>query len=170
MTDVTTIRAYTKDDLEACRELWAELTEWHRRIYDSPGIGGDDPGRAFDEHLARVGAEHVWLAVREDEIVGMVGLIPGDGFVELEPIVITEACRGAGIGRRLAERVIAEARELGARQVVTKPVARNTSTIRFFHALGFDALGQLELVLELRPPEEQVWRPGAELADRPFRV
>ena len=46
-----TIRLYKPGDLETCRELWVELTEWHRQIYDSPGIGGADPGKQFDEHL-----------------------------------------------------------------------------------------------------------------------
>ena len=56
------IRTYQPTDLEACRRLWAELTQWHRDIYESPDIGGKDPGRQFDTHLDNVGAEHIWVA------------------------------------------------------------------------------------------------------------
>jgi L-amino acid N-acyltransferase YncA len=84
--------------------------------------------------------------------------------------VVSERWRGRGIGRRLAEVVLAEARAAGGRQLITRPVARNASAIRFFHDFGFDALGQLELLLDLRPAAEQVWRSGATIADRELRV
>jgi GNAT superfamily N-acetyltransferase len=161
---------YQSDDLAACRALWVELTEWHRQIYDSPQIGGTDPGRKFDEHLEQVGRERIWLATIGGEIVGMVGMIPDESAGELEPIVVSEGWRGRGIGRRLAESVIGEARAAGMRQLVTRPVARNAEAIRFFHSLGFDALGQLGFLLDFRPSAEQVWRPGATIADRELRV
>jgi GNAT superfamily N-acetyltransferase len=163
------IRSYEGGDLEACRALWVELTQWHRDLYDSPQIGGADPGGRFDEHLERVGPEHVWLAASGTEILGMVGLIPGVE-PELEPIIVRDPRRGSGIGRLLAERVIAEARRAGARQLVTRPVARNAPAIRFFRGLGFDALGQVELLVDFRPTAEQVWRPGAKIADVDLRV
>jgi GNAT superfamily N-acetyltransferase len=169
-SDQVKIRNYQSDDLAACRALWVELTEWHRQIYDSPQIGGSDPGRKFDEHLEQVGRERILLATSGGEVVGMVGVLPGESANELEPIVVSERWRGRGIGRRLAESVVDEARAAGARQLLTRPVARNAAAIRFFHGLGFDALGQLELMLDFRPSAEQVWRPGAAIADRELRV
>ena len=164
------VRNYRPADRAACRSLWVELTEWHRQIYDSPEIGGADPGRKFDEHLERVGAQRIWLATIDGEVVGMVGVIQTEDEIELEPIVVSEPWRGRGIGRQLAERVVAEARAAGMGQLLARPVARNEAAIRFFHDLGFDALGQLELVLDFRPAPDQVWRPGATIADRDLRV
>ena len=56
---VVSVRPFEPRDADACRQLWVELTEWHRRVFDSPEIGGDDPGSAFDEHLAKIGAENL---------------------------------------------------------------------------------------------------------------
>jgi GNAT superfamily N-acetyltransferase len=163
-----TIRGYRAGDLDACRALWVELTQWHRDIYEAPEIGGDDPGSAFDAHLEHVGGENVWVAEEDDRIVGLVGMIPGKTDLELEPIVVSAAYRGRGIGEALADYVISTARERGLRQVVTKPVARNADAIGFFHARGFQALGQIELVLDLVEPGP--WRPGETIAGLPFRV
>jgi hypothetical protein len=49
-------------------------------------------------------------------------------------------------------------------------VARNDAAIRFFHGLGFDVLGQLELFVDLVPQEKRRWRRGVVLAGRDFRV
>src|SRR6266699_7232884 len=38
------VRDYASADYSACRLLWVELTEHHRRIYEDPFIGGDAPG------------------------------------------------------------------------------------------------------------------------------
>ena len=74
MGDVT-VRQYDPSDLEPCRELWVELTQHHRHIYEDPSIGGGSPGSHFDKHLARVGPDQLWLAERYDRVVGLVGLI-----------------------------------------------------------------------------------------------
>jgi GNAT superfamily N-acetyltransferase len=100
----------------------------------------------------------------------MVGMIPAESEVELEPIVVTEAWRGLGIGRHLVECVLAKARTAGVRQLVTRPTARNAAAVQFFYSLGFDVLGQLELLLDCRPSAEQRWQPGARIADRDLRV
>jgi GNAT superfamily N-acetyltransferase len=164
------IRGYDASDLEACRQLWVELTEWHRELFASPGIGGDDPGRQFDEHLSRVGAEHIWVAERDGQALGLAGLIPSSGEAELEPIVVAREWRGRGVGDALARVVIDAVRGRGDRWLITKPVARNAAAIRFFHGLGFDVLDQVQLLADLRAPDEQSWHTGMVLAGRDFRI
>ena len=161
------VRGYEPRDLDACRGLWVELTQWHRDIFNAPEIGGDDPGRAFDEHLANVGAENIWVAEVDGRLAGLAGLIPD--VPELEPVIVAEQHRGHGIGRLLAEAVISAAREGGARTVHVRPVARNVEAIRFFHELGFDVLDQLQLGMDLVDRERDPWIPGERLADRDFR-
>ena len=164
------VRNFERSDRDACRRLWVELTEWHRKIYDSPTIGGDDPGRKFDEHLERVGPHNLWLAETDAGPIGMIGAVRGETECELEPIIVTPAWRGRGVGSALAQIVVESARRRGDRYVLTRPVARNHDALRFFHALGFDALSQIELVADLRPREQQQWRPGPWLAGRAFRL
>lgn len=165
-----TIRPYRPEDLESCRALWVELTEWHRHIYQSPGIGGSDPGRHFDEHLQRVGPENIWIAEVDARVVGLAGLIPGEAEAELEPLVVSESYRGLGIGRQLAATVIEAARARGVRQLMVRPVARNELAIRFYHELGFDILGQVEMFMDFGPADRQVWKSGERMAGRDFRV
>ena len=164
---MATVRGYEPRDLEACRGLWVELTQWHRDIFDAPEIGGDDPGRAFDEHLSKLGAENIWVAEVDGQVAGLAGMIP-DAF-ELEPVVVSGRHRGQGIGRLLAEAVISAAREQGARTIQVRPVARNVEAVRFFHELGFDVLDQLQLGMDLVDRERDPWIPGERLADRDFR-
>jgi GNAT superfamily N-acetyltransferase len=145
-----------------------ELTQWHRNIFDSPEIGGEDPGRAFDEHLAKIGTENVWVAEVDGEIAGLAGLVTEPDF-ELEPIVVAARHRKAGIGRLLASAVVDAARERGARDIQVRPVGRNVDAIRFFHELGFDILAHVQLELDLAERERDPWIPGERLADRDFR-
>jgi ribosomal protein S18 acetylase RimI-like enzyme len=164
------IRGYDPGDLDACRRLWVQLTEWHRELYAAPGIGGDDPGAQFDEHIARVGPDHIWIAERDGRPVGMVGMIPSTGESELEPIIVASDWRGRGVGEALARVVIEAARARGDQQLIVRPVARNDRAIRFFHGFGFDVLGQLELLADLRRHDEQPWRDGATLGGVDFRL
>jgi N-acetylglutamate synthase-like GNAT family acetyltransferase len=165
---MATIRRYRPDDLEGCRSLWADLTEWHRDLYADRSIGGDDPGSGFDAQLAEVGPERIWVAEQDGRLVGMAGMIVRGDKVELEPLSVRAGCRGAGIGRELAEAVLRAAREQGARQVVVRPTGRNAQAIQVLHALGFDVVSRVELVCDLGRGER--WRDGETLAERRFRV
>ena len=165
---MATVRGYEPEDLEACRALWVELTQWHRDIFGAPEIGGSDPGSAFDEHLAKVGARNIWIAEADGDVVGLAGLISEPDF-ELEPIVVAEPHRKHGVGRLLASAVVNAARERGARSVQVRPVGRNVEAIRFFHELGFDIVAHVQLELDLVERERDPWVRGERLADRDFR-
>ncbi len=170
-TDVNVaIRHYKPEDLESCRALWEELTEWHRHIYQSPDIGGRDPGLLFDAHLDRVGAEHIWVAEVGGKVVGLVGLIPEEREGELEPLVVSEPYRRHGIGKQLTKAVIEAARASGMRALKVQPVARNESAIGFFHGSGFNVLGEIEMFMDFRPADRQTWKVGERVAGREFRV
>jgi GNAT superfamily N-acetyltransferase len=162
------IRRYRCDDLDACRALWVELTETHRELYDGPTIGGDDPGRQFDQHLAATGPERIWVADAAGQVVGLAGMLLDGHRAELEPIVVAAHHRGSGIGALLTEAVIDAARTAGARRLAVRPTGRNTAAMRFFHAVGFDVLGRVELQVDLvdRPPR----RRGEQIAGRDFVV
>jgi N-acetylglutamate synthase-like GNAT family acetyltransferase len=145
------IREYTPDDLEACRELWRQLTQRHRDIYEDPTIGGDDPGPYFDEHyLVDDKPAKVWVAELDGELVGLCGLLLSDGEAQLEPIVVKDGERNAGIGSRLAQTAIEEAERLAVSAIVVRPVGRNVEAIRFFHREGFDIVDRVELAKQVK--------------------
>jgi N-acetylglutamate synthase-like GNAT family acetyltransferase len=165
---VATIRRYRPEDLEQCRALWTDLTEWHRQIYADQTIGGSNPGSGFDAHLEEFGPERIFVAEQDGRLVGLAGMIVHGDKVELEPLSVRAGCRGLGIGRELAQAVIAAARAEGARQVVVHPTGRNADAIRVFHALGFDVVTRVELTHDLTADER--WRDGEDYAGRRFRV
>ena len=73
MSMKVTIRHYKAEDRMQCRELWDELTEWHRHIYDSPKIGGPTPEDAFDTLLAKVGQTRYGLRLMNLRWLGSWG-------------------------------------------------------------------------------------------------
>lgn len=164
------VRLYEHTDREACRTLWRELTQTHRDLYDDQSIGGEhDPGDFFDEHLETAGADSVWVAELDGRVVGFTSLLrPKEALGELEPIVVAPEVRGSGVGKALALKVIERARELQIRRLDVRPAARNGAAIRFFHDLGFDSLGQLELMIYLQ--ESKDWPVRETIADSPFRA
>ena len=137
--------------------MWRELTEWHREIYDDPKIGGEHPEDYFDKYLGKVGPDNLWVAVNGSSVVGLIGLMGAEDETEIEPLIVSRACRGRGIGKHLINRVIDEARKRGVRTLNIKPVARNSKTIKFLYAQGFRNLGYIELFIDLTGHN---WKPG----------
>jgi GNAT superfamily N-acetyltransferase len=159
------VRTYLPRDRNSCRSLWRELTEWHRRIYDDPSIGGENPEDYFDKHLEKVGAAHLWVAFLDSKVVGLVGLVVVGDEAEIEPLIVNEFYRNKGVGRSLVERAVAEAHSLGARFLSVKSVARNTEAIRFFYNQDFRNMGQVEFFMDL---SNHLWNKGPKFFDCQF--
>lgn len=156
-------------DHPACRGLWVELTEQHRRLYDDPSIGGDDPGEGFDAYLARSDRVGSWVAVAGTDVVGLTGLLDHGTSAEVEPVVVTVAHRHQGVGRALIERAVAEAAARGFEYLAVRPVARNEGAIRSFYGAGFRTLGgHVDLTMDLTERRHR-WLDGPTLFGLDFR-
>lgn len=85
------------------------------------------------------GREGAWIAEMGSEPVGAVFLVEaGEDTGKLRLLHVEPAARGLGIGRRLVERCIAEARAAGYRRLVlwTNDVLK--SACRLYQAAGFE--------------------------------
>ena len=165
MSDDILIRKYSPEDYDACRSLWAELTEWHRQIYSDDSIGSPDPAAHFDDHLSRAGADRLLVAESESKVIGLTGLMLHGDEAEVEPLVVSASVRSRGIGSLLLEAVVNEARKLGVSYLSVRPVARNAEAIAFFRGSGFVNIGHVELFMDF---SERRWTPGVRLHDLDF--
>ena len=163
------VRDYADGDYRACRSLWAELTEYHRRIYGDPTIGGDDPGAGLDDYLSASQRMGSWVAETGGRVIGLTGLLDRGSSGEVEPVVVAEAARNRGVGRLLIGRVVEEARARGYEYLAIRPVARNVAAVRRFHAAGFRTLGgHIDLTMDLAARGHAGWLSGATLHDLDF--
>jgi putative acetyltransferase len=72
------------------------------------------------------------------ETVGCVALIPmGGGVYELSKMAVSPAMRGLGIGRKLLEFAIAQARVLGASSLFLGSNSVLKNAVRLYEAVGF---------------------------------
>jgi GNAT superfamily N-acetyltransferase len=97
----------------------------------------------------------------------MVGLILDGRGGQVEPLVVAEARRGAGIGRALLEHIAEQGRRRGLGQLSISPAARNLDAIRCLHAAGYDALARVTLAIDLHPEQDE-WHDGIDLHDQRF--
>ena len=163
-----TVRQYAASDLETCRNLWSDLTQRHRDIYDDQTIGGDDPGLAFDDHMAKPGRAGTWVAEQGGQVVAFVSLLADGDEGEIEPIVVRSGLRSQGIGSHLIHLMIDEARSRGLRSLSIRPVARNVEAMALYHELGFRTLGHIDMFMTLDADSGREWKPGIELHGRDY--
>jgi GNAT superfamily N-acetyltransferase len=155
-----TIREYRDSDLGVCKCLWAELTERHRLIYDDQTIGGADPGGGIEDYLRNPWRHATWVAEAVGQVVGMTGLIVHGTEAEIEPAVVTAACRSRGVGRALVARAVDEAKRIGTRFLSVRPVARNVEAVSFLITCGFGIIGHVDLFQDLAPSQGRQWKDG----------
>ncbi len=93
------------------------------------------PQAGVAEHFA-----HFLVARADGRIVGAVGMEPYGASALLRSLVVAPAWRGRGLGRTLAERLLAEMRAGGARRVVLL----TETAAGFFSTLGFERIAREE--------------------------
>jgi len=163
------IRSYRPMDHRECRALWAELAELDRKVLGDPGIGGSDPGAAFEEYLTRLDLSGMWVAEDPEQgVVGLIGLVLGGGAAPgtasgaavrgmsgvVEPVIVTDRVRGQGVGRSLLDHVAAQARQRGMRRLSIAPSPRNGTALHTLHEAGYQRLAAVTLTLNLGPADQ----------------
>jgi ribosomal protein S18 acetylase RimI-like enzyme len=100
--------------------------------------------QGFEQELERLsvdyGPPHGAFLVAEQggEAIGCVALrLHVDGVAELKRLYVRPAARGQGLGRQLAEGMIAEARRLGYQRVVLDTLPSMHEARALYDALGF---------------------------------
>jgi L-amino acid N-acyltransferase YncA len=109
-----------------------------------------DPQMPRDEALAywmRTGT-HTYVLESDGRVVGTYVLRPNQpalgSHIANAAFMVSPAARGAGVGRRMAEHCLAEARRLGFRAMQFNfVVSTNEAAVRLWQQLGFQIVGTL---------------------------
>jgi GNAT superfamily N-acetyltransferase len=131
--DQLTIREFQPGDEPAFRRL---NEEWIVRYF---AIEAKDEETLADPQTTVLdGGGRIFFAVLNGEPVGCCALIAaGHGEFEVAKMAVTETSRGAGVGRRLLEAVIAGARVSGAKRLTLETNHKLTPAIRLYESVGF---------------------------------
>jgi ribosomal protein S18 acetylase RimI-like enzyme len=136
LSECVLVEATTPEDLAQVRRLFRAYAEWlgvdlcfqgfERELAELPGAYAPPAGRLL---LARVGRE----------AVGCVGVRPLEpGACEMKRLWVEPGFGGQGIGRTLAERIVAAAREIGYRRMRLDTIpARMPAAQHLYAGLGF---------------------------------
>jgi putative acetyltransferase len=93
----------------------------------------DDPEKAI---LQQGG--HVFMVYVRGDAVGCVALIPmGHGVYELSKMAVSPRLRGLGIGRRLLEHAIAQAKVIGAKSLFLGSNSKLKNAVHLYESVGF---------------------------------
>lgn len=133
-TPVVDIRALAPcDDATAFRKL---NEEWITRYFTLEAKDREILNSPVQSILLKGG--HIFIAYAEAEAVGCVALIPmRDGVYELSKMAVSPHLRGRGIGRRLLQHAIAEARNIGAKSLFLGSNTRLENAVHLYESVGF---------------------------------
>ena len=95
--------------------------------------------RLYSEHPGEF-----FVAELGDKVVGYVAGSVKDDTGEIESIAVDPRCRQLGIGRMLAERLIARFAETGLRNCFLQVRTTNAKAIDLYRRLGFRIVGTVE--------------------------
>jgi len=129
------IQAETKQQVEKTKELFIEygksldfelcFQDFDKELADLPGYYSPPDGRLF---LAELGGEIAGcIALRKLE----------EGICEMKRLYVKPECRGKGVGRALAEAVIAHARDLGYASIKLDTLGSMREANELYASLGF---------------------------------
>jgi GNAT superfamily N-acetyltransferase len=80
----------------------------------------------------------IYFAQYQDDIVGTAALIPrGEGVFELSKMGITRKQQGLGLGKKLGQHLIEQARLKGAHTIMLDSNRKLKPAIAMYHKLGF---------------------------------
>jgi putative acetyltransferase len=132
---MTICQAITPEQIVLSRALFEEYAGW---------LGIDLSFQGFAAELAGLPGVYaaprgrLLLALDGSNSSGCVALRPlGEGVCEMKRLYVRPGFRRQGIGKLLAERIVAEARTIGYRTMRLDTLPSMQAAIRLYEALGF---------------------------------
>ncbi|MDD2949282.1 MAG: GNAT family N-acetyltransferase [Sulfuricurvum sp.] len=138
MDDNLTIRLAFSEDIPVMVKLLGELFT----IEDDFTIDEQKQSRGL-ELLLQDSHSIVLVAERPEGVVGMITLqrvistAMGEYVGTIEDVIVTQECRGSGIGTKLLDAAIEEANSRGWGRLALGVDLRNTKAIDFYKKYGF---------------------------------
>jgi GNAT superfamily N-acetyltransferase len=127
--------AVTPQEIELTRALFQEYAAWLGIDLSFQGFGAELAG--LPGHYAPPQGR-LLLALAGGEAAGCVALRPmEDGVCEMKRLFVRPGFRRRGLGKRLAERVVAEARSIGYQAMRLDTLTSLQTAIRLYEMLGF---------------------------------
>jgi putative acetyltransferase len=131
------------DDATAFRML---NEEWIARYFSLEAKDREILNDPVNSILLKGG--RIFMGYAGAEAVACVALIPmRDGVYELSKMAVSPHLRGRGLGRRLLQHAITQARRLGAKSLFLGSNARLKDAVHLYESVGFH-----HVKLELLPP------------------
>jgi putative acetyltransferase len=125
-------RLFQPGDAEAFRELNEAWIARYFRLEEQDHIQLADP-----ENILRHGGQIV-MAVAGEERIGCCALIfVRRGVFEVAKMAVSERYRGHGIGRKLLESTIAQAKVLGAHTLELASNTKLANAVHLYESVGF---------------------------------
>jgi putative acetyltransferase len=126
-------------DLDEVRAAFREYAHW---LGVNLAFQGD-----FESELASLPGKYAppagrLIVARADAgLAGTVALRPlGEGICEMKRLFVRELYRGQGLGRRLVDRVIDEARTIGYQRMRLDTLASMTEAVTLYKSAGFQVI------------------------------
>lgn len=97
---------------------------------------------AFWSELAHVpDTRHFIVAEEDGAVVGYGGLVTAAGQADVQTLAVARDMQGTGLGARLLDALLTEARTRRAREVLLEVRAENTAAQALYARVGFERIG-----------------------------
>ena len=127
----TIAKATSPKDVAAVKELFLEYAAW---------LGEDLCFQGFDEEMDTFPKFYCYLLLArvDGAVAGAIGLKDlGSGLCEMKRLFVRDAFKTTGLGRRLSERLIEDAKALGFRTMRLDTLPRLEAAVALYRKLGF---------------------------------
>ena len=137
------IRVAKPEDAEAIATVLAKSFAEYKSSYTTAAYKATVP--PVDEIRKRFGEGKIWAAIKDDEIVGTVSVVPKNDSLYIRSMAITPEARGQKIGERLLKEIEDYAVDGNYRKLFLNTTPFLARAIRLYETFGFVRCGSDDL-------------------------